>query len=160
MIASPEHKNSGWPRKSLTAHVGRSSKNSLDGKSPSRFGTANWATLHLYSWMKGKGKRKREKLRICPSLKEANFSTTDPHTSHDPGIKSNALTVYDFIWSEMSWQIQDRERASWSHHHGAWLQWSPRYETGTPVIAFSLLCPFASLYDFFFPYLSFFLPSV
>ena len=66
------------------------------------------------------------------------------------------LTLYDCIRSEISWQIQAREKASWGHHHLSWLQWSPRYETGTPVIAFSLLCPFASLYDFFFPYLSFF----
>lgn len=45
--------------------------------------------------MKGKGKGKREKLRICPGLKETNFTTTDPHILHDPEIKSNALTLSD-----------------------------------------------------------------
>jgi len=35
----------------------------------------------------GKDKRKTEKLRICPGLKDANFASIDPHISHDLGIR-------------------------------------------------------------------------
>jgi len=60
----------------------------------------------------------------------------------DPGIKSKALTSYCSFWSEISWQTRARERVRWGHHH--W-QWSPRCETGTPVITFLLPRLFPSL---------------